>query len=279
MFQPCQVEVMPLPSPETLAAIVAEIAAEEIMPRYRNLAAGEVSDKNPGDPVTVADVAAEKALTRRLKELLPGSHVVGEEAVAANPAVMDLIGRDEPVWIVDPIDGTTNFAAGLPIFAVMVGLAQRGVMRLACIHDPVHDRTALASAGDGATIDGIAARTAPPAEPKHMYGTVKLRFGERSLPLKIVENCQKVPPFMDLRCAAHEYMALATGALHYALYRKLMPWDHAPGNLLHTEAGGYSAHLDGSAYDVTGPDHCHGFLYAPDAESWQALVETLTGPA
>ena len=130
-----------------------------------------------------------------------------------------------------------------------------------------------------AGIDGIAARTAPPAEPKHMYGTVKLRFGERSLPLKIVENCQKVPPFMDLRCAAHEYMALATGALHYALYRKLMPWDHAPGNLLHTEAGGYSAHLDGSAYDVTGPDHCHGFLYAPDAESWQALVETLTGPA
>lgn len=267
---------MPLPSPETVAAIVAEVAAQEIMPRYQNLAAGDVSDKNPGDPVTIADLETEKALTRRLKDLLPGSHVVGEEAVAADPAVMDLLQRDEPVWIVDPVDGTTNFAAGLPIFATIVGLAQGGEMRLACIHDPVHDRTALASAGDGATINGVQAQVAAPTEPKHMYGTVKLRFGERSLPLKIVENCQKVPAFMDLRCAAHEYMALASGALHYALYRKLMPWDHAAGNLLHAEAGGYSAHLDGSAYDVTGPDHCYGFLYAPDGESWQALVDALT---
>ncbi len=269
---------MPLPSPETVAAIVAEVAAQEIMPRYRNLASGDISDKNPGDPVTVADVIAEKALTRRLKDLLPGSHVVGEEAVAADPAVMDLLKRDEPVWIVDPIDGTTNYASGIPLFATMVGLTQGGAMRLACIHDPLHGRTALAAEGEGAMIDGTPCRTAAPAEPRHMYGTVKLHFGERDLLLRIVENCQKVPSFMDLRCAAHEYMALVSGALHYALYRKLMPWDHAPGNLLHREAGGYGAHLDGSAYDVTGPDHCHGFLYAPDAESWRAIVRTLMTP-
>ena len=71
-------------------------------------------------------------------------------------------------------------------------------------------------------------------------------------------------------------VALATGALHYALYRKLKPWDHAAGNLLHREAGGFSAHLDGSSYAVTGPDVSHGFLYAPDEESWAALTETLT---
>ncbi|MBT6206245.1 MAG: inositol monophosphatase [Alphaproteobacteria bacterium] len=268
---------MPLPSPEAVATIVAEVAAEEIVPRFGHLRADEVSDKNPGDPVTVADVAAEKALSRRLKDLLPGSVVVGEEAVEADAGLLDLLKGDDPVWIIDPVDGTTNFAAGLPLFATIIGLARKGEMLLACLHDPIHRKTALACAGDGATLNGEACRVAAPSEPKNMYGTVKLRFGERGLPETIIKNCQNVPPFIDLRCAAVEYMALATGALHYALYRKLKPWDHAAGNLLHTEAGGFSAHLDGGPYAVTGPDISHGFLSAPDESSWHALVEALTG--
>jgi len=267
-----------IPSPEAVAAIVSEVAAAELLPRFRRLAQGDVRNKAPGNPVTVADEAAEHALTSRLTDLLPGSLVVGEEAAEADPAIVGRLSGDAPVWIVDPLDGTTNFAAGLPLFAVIVGLAQGGTMRLACLHDPVHGTTALASAGDGATIDGEPARVCAPTEPKHMYGTVKLRFGERGLPLRIVERCQSVPPFIDLRCAAHEYMALCSGRLHYALYRKLMAWDHAAGALLHREAGGYSAHLDGSPYRVDGPDHSHGFLIAPDEASWHALVDALIGP-
>lgn len=266
-----------LPSPEAVAAIVAEIADQELMPRFRNLEDGDVRDKNPGDPVTVADEAAERELTRRLSDLLPGSLVVGEEAASADPAVVSHLSGDAPVWIIDPVDGTTNFAAGLPIFAVIVGLAQGGRMRLACIHDPVHGETALASDGEGATLNGRRIGVAAPTAAKNMYGTVKLRFGDRALPLRIVERCQNVPPFMDLRCAAHEYIALAAGRLHYALYRKLMPWDHAAGHLLHREAGGHGAHLDGAPYRVDGPDHSNGFLYAPDEASWQALVDALIG--
>ena len=100
-----------LASPESVAAIVAEVAAEELMPRFRHLASGDVRDKGPGDPVTVADEAAERALTRRLAGLLPGSLVVGEEAASADPAVVDRLSQDNPVWIIDPVDGTTNFAA------------------------------------------------------------------------------------------------------------------------------------------------------------------------
>jgi len=266
-----------LPSPESVAAIVAEVAAEELMPRFRHLEAGDVRDKGPGDPVTVADEAAERALTRRLAALLPGSLVVGEEAASADPDVVKRLSGDAPVWIIDPVDGTTNFAAGLPIFAVIIGLVQGGEMRLACLHDPVHGETALASAGDGATLNGRRIAVATPDAPKNMYGTVKLRFGERALPRRIVERCQNVPAFMDLRCAAHEYIALASGRLHYALYRKLMPWDHAAGNLLQREAGGYGAHLDGTPYRADGPDHSHGFLYAPDEAAWRALVEALIG--
>jgi len=261
--------------PGQVAHIVAETAATEIMPRFRQLEAGEVRDKAPGDVVTVADEAAERVLTRRLTELLPGSRVVGEEAAEADPGLLGLLGSDDPVWIVDPVDGTTNFAAGLPLFAVIVGLAQAGRMRLACLHDPVHGHTALASAGDGAVIDGRRAQVATATEPERMTGVAKLRFGERSLPLRIIERCQRVPPFMDLRCAALEYLALASGRLHYALYRKLMPWDHAAGQLLHAEAGGFARHLDGSPYRVDGPTSSHGFLLAPDETSWRALYDTL----
>ena len=117
----------------------------------------------------------------------------------------------------------------------------------ACIHDPVQGRTALAEKGNGATLDGQAIHVSARKQPAHMFGTVKLRFGDRALPLRIVERCQRVRPFIDLRCAAHEYMALASGQLDYGLYRKLAPWDHAAGQLLHAEAGGYARHLDGAA--------------------------------
>ena len=109
---------------DRLAAIVAETAASDIMPHFRQLAARDIRDKAPGDLVTIADEAAETTLTRRLADLLPGSLVVGEEATAADPSILNRLSTDEPVWIIDPVDGTTNFAAGLPIFAVIVGLAQ-----------------------------------------------------------------------------------------------------------------------------------------------------------
>jgi fructose-1,6-bisphosphatase/inositol monophosphatase family enzyme len=261
--------------PDLVAQIVAETATDEIMPRFRQLNSGDVRDKSPGDVVTVADEAAERVLARRLSDLLPGSKVVGEEAAAADPGVLDLLSGDDPVWIVDPIDGTTNFAAGLPLFAVIVGLAQAGRMRLACLHDPIHGHMALACDGDGATLDGRPIEVAAPTEPARMTGVVKLRFGDRALPLRIVERCQRVPPFMDLRCAGHEYLALASGRLHYALYRKLMPWDHAAGQLLHREAGGFSRHLDRGPYRVDGPTATDGFMLAPDQASWQAIYDTL----
>ncbi|MEM7123646.1 MAG: inositol monophosphatase [Pseudomonadota bacterium] len=261
--------------PERVAAIVAETAATDIMPRFRQLAAGDVRDKAPGDMVTVADEAAEATLSRRLGELLPGALVVGEEAVAADPAVLDRLTADQPVWIIDPVDGTTNFAAGLPLFGVIVALARNGETQMACLHDPVHGDMALASRGDGATCNGKPIHVSSPKEPARMFGTVKLRFGDRALPLRIVERCQQVPPFVDLRCAALEYLALASGRLDFGLYRKLAPWDHAAGMLLHAEAGGHARNLDGTAYRPDGPLQTEGMLIAPDEASWTALYDIL----
>src|SRR3546814_8953683 len=107
---------------------------------YELLISDWISDVCSSDLVTVVDVAVEKRLTARLTDLLPGSLVVGEEAVHAEPALMDQLASDAPVWILDPIDGTRNFAHGCPVFAIMVALAQGGESIAGWILDPVSGR-------------------------------------------------------------------------------------------------------------------------------------------
>src|SRR5258708_31980721 len=139
---------------EKVRRLIVEVADAEVMPRFEKLKTGDISEKSPGDFVTVADVASEQRLTPALRDLLPGSLVVGEEAVAADPAVLALLDGDAPVWVVDPIDGTANFAAGIPMFAIMVALIRRGETLAAWIHDPLKRATATALAGGGAGGEG-----------------------------------------------------------------------------------------------------------------------------
>ncbi|CAM5267068.1 3'(2'),5'-bisphosphate nucleotidase CysQ [Streptomyces badius] len=108
-------------------AAVRAAAAAEIVPRHRKLAAHEIIEKSgPHDLVTAADRLAEEHLTAALTKLLPGSVVVGEESVHADPAVYDALGGDAPVWIVDPVDGTRQFVRGEAGFCTLVALAQHG---------------------------------------------------------------------------------------------------------------------------------------------------------
>jgi fructose-1,6-bisphosphatase/inositol monophosphatase family enzyme len=96
-------------------------------------------------------------------------------------------------------------------------------------------------------------------------------------PLRAIvqSNLPKMGSVASLRCAGHEYRTAVSGFCHVLMYNKLMPWDHAPGWLIHQEAGGYSAHFDGSAYL---PAHTTGGLIcAPDLESWVAVRDGLLG--
>jgi fructose-1,6-bisphosphatase/inositol monophosphatase family enzyme len=257
-----------IPDRDEVARIIAEVGASEVMPRFQNLLAAEIREKGPGDFVTVADEAAERRLAAELGPLLPGSRIIGEEAVAADPRHLDALAGDDPVWVIDPIDGTANFASGRPVFAVMVALVRRGETQMGWIHDPVARSTAVAVRGEGAWRNGTRIRVPRLAErePGPLMANHRLarRLGDRS-PFAIA-------PF-DLRCAGQEYLALARGAVHFALYNRLHPWDHAAGQLLHHEAGGFAAQLDGSPYTprVTGG----GLLIAPDATSWRLLREAL----
>src|SRR5215475_1320143 len=103
-----------------VAALIAEVAATEIQPRFRNLASHEQREKAPGDIVTIADERAEAAMTPLLLAQVPGSIVIGEESTAKNPKLIERLTGDQVAWIVDPVDGTANFAEGKPEFVSMV---------------------------------------------------------------------------------------------------------------------------------------------------------------
>ena len=139
---------MTVPAPEAVNAIIREATEAEILPRFKNLRASQIREKKPNQLVTEADIEAEKVLARRLTDLLPGA-VVGEESVEHAPALMDALGRPGPVWVIDPVDGTANFAHGRPRFAVAVALVVDGETLAGWIHDPVPNRTIVAIKGQG----------------------------------------------------------------------------------------------------------------------------------
>ena len=258
---------------DVVARHVAEVAAEEIMPRFGRLAAGDVEEKTPGDLVTAADTAAERRLTPILEGLVPGSLVVGEEATSADKSLLDRLAGEAPVWVIDPVDGTLNFAAGIPIFGVMVGLVRGGEVLAGWIHDPVRKRTMMAEAGGGTLVDGQKVHAAKPADVKRMSGNLAFHTGDREQAARVARNADKPASIISLRCAAADYFNLAEGRIHFALFNRTWPWDHAPGWLLHKEAGGFGQFLDNSPYRAT--EVYRRLFLAPDEASWRSLVSSL----
>jgi len=266
-----------------VAALVCVVAQAEVMPRFRRLAEGAIRAKTgPLDLVTDADEAAEARLTEGLAHLFPGCAVVGEEAASADASVLDRIGTADLAFTVDPVDGTANFAAGVPLFGVMVAAIVAGEVVGAVIHDPVGDDAALALAGQGAWIEApdgsrAALHVAAPVPIAAATAMVSWRFMPQPRRGTVCCNLPRLAAAWDLRCAATHYRMAAAGHVHALVYERLMPWDHAAGWLLHREAGGFSAHFDGSSYRLAHTGG--GLICAPDEAMWRAMREALLTPA
>lgn len=261
------------PDMAKVAEIIAEVAAAAIMPRFRKLAAGEISTKEgPHDFLTIADTEAEHLLSRRLPALVPGSVMVGEEACSADPGLFGRLGEAAPAWLVDPVDGTMNFATGLPLFGVMVAYAVGGETIAGWIHDPVNGRSAMAARGEGTWIDGRRVTLAGPRRLDSMHGIIAFRTGDRARAARMAARSDRLASVLILRCAAHEYLALLEGGAHFAFYNRIMPWDHAPGVCMVEEAGGYACRLDGRRYRPGDPPTGGAsLLVAVDEEHWQLV--------
>jgi fructose-1,6-bisphosphatase/inositol monophosphatase family enzyme len=264
-----------------LAALLAEASSAEIMPRFRNLGVDAVRNKSSAlDLVTDADEAAERYIGERLARAYPGAVLVGEEACSRNPALLNVWIDAELAFLIDPIDGTRNYVAGLPLFGVMVAVVSRGEIMAGVIYDPMCRDSAMAVRGEGAWLEnehGVQTplHVAPPVPVEQMTGLIATQHLDEPLRSTVHANSLGLASANIFNCSAHEYRMLASGHAHVLLYGKLMPWDHAAGWLLHDEAGGYCARFDGSAYK---PTHRNGgLLYAPDAGSWKAARRLLLG--
>lgn len=262
-----------IPDSDKVVAAIREAAEIDILPRFRRLERHEISEKNPGEVVTIADIEAEHRLTRLLPEIVPGSVVVGEEAVSKDISILEHLDRAGPAWLVDPVDGTGNFAEGRPVFGIIICYLIDGVAKAGWIHDPCPNRTAAAMVGDGAWLDGERLAPAAPTPFEQMVGTLNYSWFPPERREAVRRTARRFKDVYSYRCAAHDYLALAGGAKHFSLYRRLWPWDHAAGVLLLSEAGGHTARLDGRPYRAT--DRVEGILSASDRESWQRIKNFL----
>jgi fructose-1,6-bisphosphatase/inositol monophosphatase family enzyme len=250
-------------------AVMQHAATRAILPRYQQLAKGEIITKSPGELVTVADREAEVMLFDGLTKLLPEAALVGEEACDADPSLLDRLG-DALCWIVDPIDGTHNFAHGQPPFGVMVALAEAGETIAGWIYDPLNGRLCHAHRDAGAFVgeERIAAQTTGEAQP---VAAISLVFMD---PAKRAAVKQGIAPHyrvVDIpRCAAEQYPRLVLGTNDVSIFERTLAWDHAAGVLFVNEAGGKAARPDGRAYRVD-EAHLPGLIGAASPSLWDEL--------
>ena len=248
---------------ERVAALMHETAAAELAPRFRNLSEHDIKLKRPGDLVTVADVASEQQLASGLAAILPGVPVVGEEAVEKDAGLLDLVGRaDGTCWIVDPLDGTANFAAGKATFAMIVALVRNTETIAGWILDVPGNRMAIAAKGQGVTVDGVPAHGRPMIRPEGYVGYRIKKAFDRELP---APHRRQLGRIGTLGCAGHEYLNILSGRAGFSIYRMTKPWDHAAGTLMLREAGGDTVQFSGAPYKPAQPVNA-GLIAAASSE-------------
>jgi len=266
---------------ESLMATVAEAAAQEILPRFRNLGVGGVSEKTSAiDVVTQADLLAEKHITAALKARFPNALIVGEEAYEADKSVVPALADADLAFVIDPVDGTFNFASGSPLFGTILAVVAKGETIAGIIHDSVLGDTVTAIRGGGAYLrrrGGQVSRLAvAPAVPlSQMAGLISWLYLDEPDRSRISTNMAKIRMPFSLNCSAYEYWLIASGRIHFIGHARLMPWDHLAGVLIHQEAGGFAAKFDGTPYlpaETTG-----GIILAPDEESWRMIRREIIG--
>jgi fructose-1,6-bisphosphatase/inositol monophosphatase family enzyme len=260
-----------------VADIIREVAEEKIVPRFRQLADHEVRSKSsPGDLVTIADEEAEIELTRLLPSLLPGSVVLGEEAVSSGTTLRDILKqKDTPVWIVDPVDGTGNFAAGNPVFGTMVALIKGGERVASWIYQIPRNRMITGEKGGGVRIDGISFKPPIKPAPDVDFSTLHAFISRKFMPTKIrpyvEEKIKSLSNATTYMCCAWEYVEVMEGNAAFSVYKRIEPWDHMAGVLFLEECEFYSRKWDGSAY--LGTDTEGGLINAPSQEIWERVFE------
>lgn len=251
--------------------LLRDVSKRAILPYYQKLAEDQVSPKEAGDVVTVADQLSEDMLGEGLAKLADVP-IVGEEAAFADASVFGRLGGD--CWIVDPLDGTRNFARGAAPFGILIAMASGGEAHTGWIYDCLSDRFCVAHKGKGAFVNGekIEARTTGETFP---VAAVSLLFMDLTKREGVLAGIGDHYRLVDVPwCAAEQYPRLALGVNDLSIFERTLPWDHAAGALWLNEAGGKAARLDGSPYRVDRWEQ-KGLLGAASPKVWDEMAERL----
>jgi fructose-1,6-bisphosphatase/inositol monophosphatase family enzyme len=256
---------------DDVLTLLQDVAEEVITPRFRALTTDEIHEKGPGDLVTIADHEAEERITAVLQRAHPDALVLGEEATAADGALLTRFSGADHAFTLDPVDGTKNFVKGSPDHAVMVAELRGSSVVRSWIWQPQHGRAYVAERGAGAWCNGQRLVRPPLGDELRGVTSRKNWIGRALGALRALD--------LTWVCCGVDYPKVVDGAADYALYRRAKPWDHAPGSLLLTEAGGYVGTFDGSPYRPQG-DPPIGLITAADRATYdlvQGLVPALPG--
>lgn len=257
-----------------VVTLMRQVADEVVLPSFRNLAASDIEEKAPDDLVTVADRESERRLTAGLIAIDPAARVIGEEATAADPKLLDGITRGR-VWIVDPIDGTNNYAHGRTPFGIMIALVEDGVTQAGWILDPVTGRLCHATLGDGAFIDGERVTARPSGAPLPIAALATYFMSDDAIAAMMLRCEGRLTCAPNPRCAAEQYPRVVLGQNDIVLFQRTLPWDHAAGALFVHEAGGVVKRPDGEPYVVG--DLRRGMIAAASPALWDEAVSVLFG--
>ncbi len=253
-------------------SLMRDAAERAILPRYRSLQAHEVSAKSFDDVVTIADQESEAILAEGLARLLPEATIVGEEAAHADPALLKRLG-DALCWIIDPLDGTNNFAKGQPPFGILVALAEAGETIAGWIYDPLTGRCCHAHRAGGAFVNGERIHSIGSGQAKPVVA-LSLALADPRYAARMRELLEPRCSIVDIpRCAAEQYPRIALGQNDIAFVNRTFAWDHAAGALFLNEAGGKAARYDGTPYRVD--DDKIGLLAAATPSLWDSISELL----
>jgi myo-inositol-1(or 4)-monophosphatase len=232
-----------------IAVRAARRAGDIIVRAIPRLEAVEVHSKGRNDYVTEVDRAAEADIIETIRRLHPDHAILAEESGAS--------GNSDVVWIIDPLDGTTNFMHGFPTFAVSIGVQVRGRMEHAVVFDPMRQEMFTASRGEGSQCDGRKIRVSKQTTLEGSLIATGFPFRADSPWLDEYLAMQKavMVKAAGLRrpgAAALDLAYVAAGRCDGFWELGLKPWDTAAGTLLITEAGGRVGTLSGDDYKQGG---------------------------
>jgi myo-inositol-1(or 4)-monophosphatase len=241
----------------TIATTLATAAGALLRERLRD--ERKITEKRPRDLVTDADRASEALIIERLRELRPESSILGEESGFTQ-------GKSDERWIIDPLDGTTNYAHRYPLFAVSIACEQAGMLVAGAVYAPMLHELYAAAAGKGATLNG---------EPIHVSPIRRMRDAMACTGFTPGRNDRNMRNFGAISSEAQAVRRDGSAALNLAFLAlgrfdgfwefDLKPWDVAAGALLVREAGGMVTTLAGDRWSLA-------------SESILATNGTLTDP-